>query len=82
MSEPMRVNGVWVTMPDGQAEALQRLGMMVPRICDRCGNGDTPENRVMFHRTPVPPDGEFITLPLCATCAEVRREYAVREEQS
>jgi phosphoenolpyruvate carboxylase len=33
----MRVNGVDVTMPDGQAEALIRLGRMVPRVCGRCG---------------------------------------------
>jgi hypothetical protein len=44
----MRVNGVDVTMPDGQAEALIRLGRMVPRVCGRCGARDTPENRVFF----------------------------------
>jgi hypothetical protein len=73
----MRVNGVEVTMPDGQAEALMAMGWMVPRICDRCGVGDTPENRVFLHRTPVPPEGERITLPLCDTCWKIRSQYAV-----
>jgi hypothetical protein len=66
----MRVNGVDVTMPDGQAEALIRLGRMVPRVCGRCGARDAPENRVFFRpqtRTP----------PLCAACWKIEREYPV-----
>jgi hypothetical protein len=65
--EPMRVNGVWVTMPPGQAEALLRTGLMVPRVCVRCGAGDAPENRVFF-RT----DG---TRPLCDGCWRIERDH-------